>query len=247
VGRKEIVEVAACPIATDAINAALPSAYGALRARKAEVKKDGTLNFRESVAEDGAISVITDFNSPAFEEVNSVRYEFISGEFFQVNRSILADFSDYVLSGVVTPYLVDAYCGVGFFALQAARKCQRVWGVEVNKVAVESAQRNARANQIENVEFVEGSAEAIFENITAPAVETTVLMDPSRKGATEAFLDQLLGFGPARIVYVACSPETQARDVRYLIERGYRLSSLRGADLFPQTRHIEGIALLERK
>jgi 23S rRNA (uracil1939-C5)-methyltransferase/tRNA (uracil-5-)-methyltransferase len=73
-----------------------------------------------------------------------------------------------------------------------------------------------------------------------------VIVDPPRKGCDEAFLDQLNAFAPRRIIYVSCAPDTQARDVKYLCSKGWKVISVRPFDLFPQTRHVECIAALER-
>ncbi len=76
--------------------------------------------------------------------------------------------------------------------------------------------------------------------------ESAVIVDPPRKGCDEAFLEQLHAFAPRRIVYVSCAPDTQARDVKYLCAKGWKVVSVRPFDLFPQTRHVECIAALER-
>jgi tRNA (uracil-5-)-methyltransferase len=86
--------------------------------------------------------------------------------------------------------------------------------------------------------------------MTFPAAQTTVVIDPPRKGCDTAFLSQLLAFDPASIVYVSCNVHTQARDVGYIVkESGERfvVDSICGADLFPQTHHVESVAVLRRK
>lgn len=85
------------------------------------------------------------------------------------------------------------------------------------------------------------------KNIKFPAAQTTVIIDPPRKGCDEAFLKQLLAFGPAKVLYISCNVHTQARDVGFMVNAGaYTIDSLTGADLFPLTYHIEGVCVLNK-
>ena len=109
---------------------------------------------------------------------------------------------------------MDAYCGSGLFALTLAKHFEKVDGVEVSETSCEWARKNAAANGIANATFLTASAEAIFDEIDFPAAETAVVIDPPRKGCTPEFIDQLVNFGPARLVYVSCDPATQVRDLK---------------------------------
>jgi len=243
-GRCRIIDVTSCPIATDAINAILPKIREETFAKKETFKKDGTLHLRE----DSSHNVLTDPRAICMQEINGIHYEFIVGEFFQVNLSILPILVERVMRLLgETKFVIDAYCGVGFFALQAAKHCQAVAGVEVSAVSVKLAQKNATINDITNATFLAAKAEAIFKEIKFPPEQTTVIIDPPRAGASEDFLRQLIALKPARVIYVACDPSTQARDVRILIENGFKLKTLQAFDLFPQTKHIESLAILERR
>lgn len=111
------------------------------------------------------------------------------------------------------------------------------------------ASSNAAANNINNARFITGNAERIFESIDFPGAETSVIIDPPRKGCDKLFLDQLLQFKPKRVVYVSCNVHTQARDLGYILNgggSGYRVDEIRGFDFFPQTHHVEGVAVLTR-
>ena len=141
-------------------------------------------------------------------------------------------------------YLADAYCGSGLFALTSAARFETVVGIEINESAVTQARANAERNSLANASFICGTADAIFADFRFPASETAVVIDPPRKGSDEAFLNQLLQFGPRTIVYVSCNPETHARDCARFLERGYGLEGVWPCDLFPQTLHVEGVALL---
>ncbi len=240
---RAIIDVDECPIASSAINTALTVEREKLKSGQRRFKKGGTLLLRDSL--DG---VVTDMRAVAREAVGSCQFEFIAGEFFQNNPHVLPLMVDYALNQAKSghiDYLVDAYCGVGVFAISGHDRFKQVAGVEVSERAVELARRNADFNKVENVDFSVGSAEAIFSGLAFPAERTTVLMDPPRKGSDPRFLDQLLQFEPCRIVYVSCGPDTQARDLVELLKGPYKVTDIQPVDLFPQTRHIENIVTLD--
>lgn len=125
--------------------------------------------------------------------------------------------------------------------------------MEISADSIKFAKQNATINRIENVDFLAGDAQDIFKHITFPSDQTTVIIDPPRRGCDEPFIKQLLTLGPQLIVYVSCNVHTQARDVGQIInglpetpKRAYEILSIRGADLFPQTYHVEGICVLRR-
>ena len=121
-------------------------------------------------------------------------------------------------------------------------------GVEVSEDAVVKARENAKSNGLSNCEFTAGSSEIIFAKVPFSPDETALIIDPPRKGCDEAFISQLLAFAPRRVVYVSCGPDTQARDLQMILASGkYALEEVQPFDLFPQTRHIENIAVLVRK
>ncbi len=241
---RAILDIEQCPIASPAINSALPAAREFLKSGGRLYKKGGTLLMRDS-----AEGVINDMKAIAREKVGEHTFGFVAGEFFQNNPHVLPMMVDYALdraSDQDVDYLVDAYCGVGVFGICGHQQFKQVHGIEVSERAVELAQENARNNNIGNIRFTLGSAEAIFKDLDFPADRTVVLMDPPRKGSDERFLGQLLEFGPRRIVYVSCGPDTQARDVGFLLEGPYVVEDVQPVDLFPQTRHIENIMTLAR-
>lgn len=239
---RSIIDVPQCPIASPAINAALPEARAEVRATVAKRRRGGTLLLRDSRE-----GVSTDNRETLTEMIGDRTFQFVAGEFFQNNPHILPDLVEYALdqaSGL--PFLVDAYCGVGVFGICGAKRFERIHGVELNANAIALARANAQINGVTNIDFVIGEAEAIFARLEFPAAETAVILDPPRKGCDELFLRQLFAFAPARIVYVSCGPDTQARDLRLILDAGYRLERVQPFDLFPQTRHIENVATLVR-
>lgn len=241
---RAIIDVPHCPIASDAINEALPHHRKRLQTTPGLFKKGGTLLLRDS--DDG---VVTDMKAVVSETVGRFKFKFIAGEFFQNNPHVLPAMVAYAIERARLPgvrYLVDAYCGVGVFGICASRDFEAVAGIEVSERAVELASENVRENGVRNVVIQLGSAEEIFAGLAFPAGETTVLLDPPRKGCGPEFLEQLMEFGPRGIVYVSCGPDTQARDLKLLTGGPYRVRDVQPVDLFPQTRHIENIVTLER-
>ncbi|KAJ9479531.1 tRNA (uracil(54)-C(5))-methyltransferase [Pseudozyma hubeiensis] len=205
--------------------------------------------------------VVTDHKATVKERVLTTKFESPAGTFFQNNRSILPSLLDYVRDAITSSstaaaddaaqdrYLVDAYCGSGLFSLCLASLFHEVSGVEISSESIKYATKNAELNGITNAKFLAGNAEDIFAKIEYPADKTTVIIDPPRRGCDEEFIRQLVNLGPKHIVYVSCNVHTQARDVGQLIDRDarYKIKSIRGADLFPQTHHVEGVAVLERQ
>lgn len=240
--RSQLVDVPQCPIAMKEINAALPAIREDIRANTSRYKRGATILLRATVDH-----VETNPKATATEKVGDLTFQFLAGDFFQNNPFILPSFTGYVAKQAVAAgakYLVDAYCGSGLFALTLARHFEKVAGVEVSETSCEWARKNAKANDITNAEFLTASAEAIFDVISFPAADSAVVIDPPRKGCTPEFLDQLIKFGPSRVVYVSCDPATQVRDLKQLSEGGYQLADVQPFDLFPHTRHLECVMTL---
>ncbi|WP_376794979.1 class I SAM-dependent RNA methyltransferase [Thermogemmatispora sp.] len=143
------------------------------------------------------------------------------------------------------PVLADAYCGVGTFALLLARHAARVYAIEESPSAIQDAQWNLR--HVSNVEILKGKVEHLLPTLAAQL--DGLVLDPPRAGCQEEVLEALLQHPVTRIVYVSCDPSTLARDLQVLCRRQatYRLLSVQPLDMFPQTSHIECIAILERR
>lgn len=241
---RSLIDIPQCPIASDAINKALPKAREELQERKSTIRREGTLLFRDT--EEG---VIQDPKKIVTQKVGELSFQFVAGEFFQNNPFILPSFVNFVSQAVQdfgARYLIDAYCGVGLFGIACHKGVEKFIGIELNPQAIRLAKQNLELNHVTNGHFIQGSSEKIFEAVMYPPSETVIVIDPPRKGCDEIFLKQLADFSPKGIVYVACDIATQARDVAFLISKGYKIKSLQPFDLFPQTKHIENIALLEK-
>lgn len=181
------------------------------------------------------------------ERLGGLRFRVSVTSFFQVNP-VQAErmFALAVeLAGLTgREVVVDAYCGTGVLALLAARWARLVIGVEEARAAVADARENARRNGIDNVRFVAGRAEEFLPRL--PERPDVVFVDPPRKGLATAVVEALRMRRPHRLVYVSCNPATLARDLAALVAEpdGFVLERVLPVDLFPQTAHVECVAVL---
>lgn len=181
-------------------------------------------------------------NNYITELVAGRRFRISATSFFQVNTAVAEELIRLVghyLAPAGNEVLLDAYCGVGTFALSLADKVGHVIGIEEAAGAVADARLNA--SDLTNVEFIEGKVETVL-----PQLDTRIdlaVLDPPRQGCKPEALTALIKLAPHRIVYVSCDPATLARDARTLAEGGYQLVEVQPVDMFPQTYHIESVAL----
>lgn len=205
---------------------------------------------------------ITDQKTDTRERVGDSTFEYNANSFFQNNNSILPTLTNYVRESIfsstsVPPtQLLDAYCGAGLFAIALEPHFQKVAGIEISDHSIKSAKHNAEINHIPSSKctFRLGDAATLFSSGVEDfkAEETAIVVDPPRKGCSADFISQLVAFRPHTIAYVSCNVHTQARDVGMILRESestrtgmkYVLESLRGFDLFPQTAHVESVAIL---
>jgi tRNA/tmRNA/rRNA uracil-C5-methylase (TrmA/RlmC/RlmD family) len=175
-------------------------------------------------------------------------WEVPAHSFFQNNFFLLPTMVETVRglfksSGV--RHLIDLYCGVGFFGIEAADVVESFAGVEYDGPAIAAARENARARNITNGEFVAARAEAALPELFKkfPPEQTAVLLDPPRKGCWPELLELLRRDRPAQVIYVSCHPATMARDLNILCGGSvFKLLQLQPLDMFPQTQHVECVA-----
>ena len=152
-----------------------------------------------------------------------------------------------------TEHVLDLYCGTGTIALSLAHRAGRVTGIELVPEAVEDARRAAERAGVQNVAFYAGDAGTVLAELCAQRPDGTTasfadvaIVDPPRAGLLPAALSALTLAAPATLVYVSCNPAALARDLVSLAAVGFELVSIQPVDLFPQTAHIECVALLRR-
>lgn len=144
--------------------------------------------------------------------------------------------------------VIDAYCGVGTIGIIASKGAKTVIAAEVNGDAVKNARENVRLNGIKNVEVIKADAGEFMADLAEDGKKIDVVFtDPPRAGCSRQFLSSLVKLAPAKVIYVSCNPETQARDLQYLTANGYKVDRIRPVDMFPFTRHIECVVKLSRK
>ncbi len=179
-------------------------------------------------------------------EVLGRAFRVSAGSFFQVNTPMAGKMVQHVLE-LLAPQtqdvVLDLYCGVGLFSAFLAPRVKELIGLELSPSAC--ADFAANLDEFENVALYEGAAEEVLPHLELKP--SAVLVDPPRAGLERAALDALLALRPERLVYVSCDPATLARDAKRLLAGGYRLRRARPFDLFPQTYHIETIALFENQ
>ncbi len=179
-------------------------------------------------------------------------WELPADSFFQNNFHLLPALVETVRDNVRASgarFLIDAYCGIGFFALECASLVERFAGVEIDKTAIKAARINQERRGISNGDFVAGAAEEWMPNLLQrfPADQTLVITDPPRVGCAPAFLKALRETRPAQILYVSCHPATLARDLKTLCsDNTYRIQRVTPLDMFPQTQHVECVVDLRR-
>lgn len=184
------------------------------------------------------------------EELGTIGFSISPRSFFQVNsgsaRLIYEKVREWsALSGNET--VIDLYCGIGGISLFLAGSCRHVYGIEVVDAAVADAERNAHLNSIENCTFEAGDAAELIDDLLADGITPhLVILNPPRKGCDRQVLEHVAGGAPERIIYVSCSPATLARDLDILAGFGYRTREIQPVDMFPQTPHVENVALLAK-
>ncbi|MCA1636195.1 MAG: methyltransferase domain-containing protein [Acidobacteria bacterium] len=161
----------------------------------------------------------------------------------EIHHGLLEPLVREALSDAGGQSALDLFCGVGLFTLPLARRFSRVVGVEGNAAACAFARRNLQAAGLSNARVeTSGVGEWMRRRSQAHAPFDFALLDPPRAGAEPETVAAFLTLRPSRISYVSCDPATLARDLRALIAGGYRLSSVRAFDMFPQTHHVETVA-----
>lgn len=178
--------------------------------------------------------------------VRGREFKVSAGSFFQVNPALTEHLVALVLEALALQggeVVWDVYSGVGLFTAFIAPIAGRVIGIEAGASAVGDAAENL--DEFDNVEIYEAPAEAVVPTLTLRP--DAICVDPPRAGCAPEVIEALAASGAARIVYVACDPATLARDAKRLVAGGYALAWVQPLDMFPQTYHVECVALFERR
>ena len=186
-----------------------------------------------------------------FEKIGEIEYKISANSFFQVNTGTAKNIFDTVKEIIEKNYpqslVLDAYSGVSSFGVYLKESAAKIVSVEECKSASEDALENARLNNAQNMEILNGDAKKIFENLINEGRSFDItLLDPPRKGCEKESLDFAAALTKKAIIYVSCNPATLARDIKYLEEKGFRAKYIQPFDMFCHSYHIESLCLLEK-
>ncbi|HJP41427.1 MAG TPA: class I SAM-dependent RNA methyltransferase [Dehalococcoidia bacterium] len=239
VGRR-LLKVDSCPIADDWINALIPALQGKGRGlHQIQVRHSAATGEHLIAPEVPSAEFPTGQNSYT-EALARHTFRVSANSFFQVNGAQAEKLNALVEETLPKrgSLLVDAFTGVGTFAIGFSGRFEHVIAIEESGPAIKDAKSNAR--RYPNVEIHQGKVEAILPGLEiAP---DAVLLDPPRPGCAPPVLAKIGEVRPRAVVYVSCNPSTLARDARIIVDAGYRLESVTPIDMFPQTAHIECVA-----
>jgi 23S rRNA (uracil1939-C5)-methyltransferase len=262
-----LLDIETCPLADAALNDAL----GKLRASRA-ARHDCDVTLRH--CSDNQVITVTEVGGASRttwveEIVMDRKLKLPPAAFFQVNAELtptMVRLAREMFVGRKCRALVDAYCGVGLFALFLAEHAESVVGIESDALAIQAAQFNAERLGLKNCSFSRGSVESLLPKTLAKSnpEETCVLLDPPRAGCESSVLEAILKTRPKQIIYISCNPPALARDLKKLLGHppvaadvrrqnpqnppshvgGYKLTRIVPLDMFPQTAHCEVMAEL---
>lgn len=179
--------------------------------------------------------------------IGDFKYYISPKSFFQVN-TLQAEVLYYTLKKELNlngnEILFDLYSGVGSIGIFLSKNVKKVYGIEIEKTAVDMANLNIKENNLDNLEYIAGSVEDKIEEFKKRNIKPDVIvLDPPRKGLDDKSIDYILEFNPKKIGYVSCNPATMARDLKKLSEK-YDISSITPVDMFPHTSAVECVCVL---
>ena len=260
-GTHRVLPLTSCPIAHEDINVALGVLSQVPNERPQVLVRCGTATGQMLIQPQPRPEVIEQLSAVGLDVRADTMEEKLGGEtfrvrpssFFQTNTAQAEKMAQMVLDGLLhrqnpdgrSLTIVDAYCGVGTFALLLARHVGKVIAIEESASAIKDASWNLR--EASNVEILKGKVEDLLPALAAQI--DGLVIDPPRAGCQQVVLDALIQHPVARVVYVSCDPSTLARDLNILchLHPAYHLFSVQPLDMFPQTAHIECVAVLEQK
>ena len=246
-GSHRFLRVDHCLIADDHVNDALPGLQGKCGGMHQLTFRVG-VNTDEMLVHPDLKAIEPSIESGQrfyHEEILGRRFRISGASFFQTNTAQTERLVGLVrdcLDLGENETLVDAYAGVGTFAVILAPLVHRVVAIEESAAAVDDAMVNIAG--MPNIQYYKGKVEELLPQISEPA--DVLILDPPRQGCDAKALEAVIQMAPNRIAYVSCDPSTLARDLRILVDGGFELREVTPVDMFPQTHHIECVATLRR-
>ena len=179
-----------------------------------------------------------------------IKYTVNNASFLQVNNYIKNEIYSAVMKEISnSENVIDGYSGAGLMTAMLSTRAKHVYGVEVVKQAVDSANELIKNNNIKNVTNICGKCEVEIPKLISKLTNATIVLDPPRKGCDLKVIEAISVAKPNKIIYVSCAPNTLARDIKNLMELSggvYKVKNITPFDMFPQTKHIETMCVLER-
>jgi 23S rRNA (uracil1939-C5)-methyltransferase len=231
-----------CPVLLPALDAKLHALA------QQPPREDGEWELAWGDGEARAVSLAAGEGERVWLEVAGERIGITPGVFAQSNALLLPRLAERLLACAGSGgAALELYAGAGCFTLPLARRFEQLTALEADPNAVSDLRENLRTAGIENVDLMGETLERALERDALALLAPEVLvLDPPRAGLPEGAVEALARLRPARVVYLSCDPATLARDLALWFDRGWALRSVEGFDLFPQTPHVEALALLER-
>ncbi len=249
--QRTFLSIESCPIADERINQFLPEALKRLEEMPPE-RKFHTSQVVLRVGDGGEVvtSLRADRGRKLECKICGKIFSYSISSFFQNNFSILESFLETVRSFLKPKgqgTLFDLYSGVGFFGISLADSYKQVMGIEEGYEAVQLALENAKRNQVTNISFLEGKVELFLPELTLQAAKPLhVVVDPPRVGLKPEVIQCLLKLPIDKLIYVSCELTALRRDLE-LLQECFTITKVQPLDLFPQTKHVETIVLLQPK
>lgn len=185
--------------------------------------------------------------SKIIARLNNYKYLVSPLSFFQVNTNQTIKLYDKIVEFLepdINDNVLDLYCGTGTIGIYVSKYVKKVLGIEIINDAIRDANKNKEINHLDNIEFLCGDTESVIKNVNSKF--NKIIVDPPRAGLTNSVINDILRLNPDRVVYVSCDPITLARDLKILNEK-YDIKDITPVDMFPNTFHVECVAVMDRK
>lgn len=183
---------------------------------------------------------------------NGIKYYINNQSFLQVNNQIKLQMYKQIFNNIKNDTVIDAYSGAGLLSAMMAKHANQVFGIEIVGEATNLANKIKEANNISNLTNINGDCTTelpkLLNTLTNIQKENlTIVLDPPRKGCDKNVINAIANIYPAKIIYMSCDPSTLARDLNLLLsQKNYKIKQIQPYDMFPQTKHIETLAVLEK-
>ena len=182
-------------------------------------------------------------NKVLIETLNNYKFSILPDSFFQINKKQTINLYNQIVE-YANPQkedkVLDLYCGVGTIGIYLSKYCKEVLGIEINKSSIENANINKKLNNVENISFIEADVSKV---LSMKYKADIIIVDPPRSGLDKNTIETLIKINPKKIVYVSCDPITLSRDIN-LLKNNYTLKDIKLFDMFPETYHVESVAVM---